>query len=111
LFASDDALLKLFYLTLANIVKKCSTPLRDWSAVMARFTIQFEEWMPTTSHPLRLHKIWDILHTRSTNPWRRLAYLRKVGNRQRQHQLRLEIRRNLRRLIPLRTLPVLFYLP
>jgi len=45
---SDDALLKLFYLALANIAKKWSMPLRDWKAELTRFTIQFEERMPTT---------------------------------------------------------------
>jgi putative transposase len=45
-FPSDDALLKLFYLALANIAKKWSMPLRDWKAALTRFTIQFEERMP-----------------------------------------------------------------
>jgi putative transposase len=47
-FPSDDALLKLFYLALANISKKWSMPLRDWKAALTRFTIQFEERMPQT---------------------------------------------------------------
>ena len=47
-FPSDDALLKLFYLALANIAKKWSMPLRDWKAALTRFTIQFEERMPKT---------------------------------------------------------------
>jgi transposase-like protein len=38
-FPSDDALLKLFYLALANIAKKWSMPLRDWKAALTRFTI------------------------------------------------------------------------
>jgi putative transposase len=45
-FPSDDALLKLFYLALANRAKKWSMPLRDWKAALTRFTIQFEERMP-----------------------------------------------------------------
>ena len=45
-FPSDDALLKLFYLALANISKKWTMPLRDWKAALTRFTIQFEERMP-----------------------------------------------------------------
>ena len=45
-FPSDDALLKLFYLV-ANISKKWTMPLRDWKAALIRFTIQFEERMPT----------------------------------------------------------------
>ncbi len=44
-FPSDDALLKLFYLALANIAKKWTMPLRDWKAALTRFTIQFEERM------------------------------------------------------------------
>ena len=47
-FPSDDALLKLFYLALANIAKKWTMPLRDWKAALTRFTIQFEERMPRT---------------------------------------------------------------
>ena len=46
-FPSDDALVKLFYLALANISKKWTMPLRDWKAALTRFTIQFEERMPT----------------------------------------------------------------
>ena len=45
-FPSDDALLKLFYLALANISKKWTMPLRDWKSALTRFTIQFEERMP-----------------------------------------------------------------
>lgn len=45
-FPSDDALVKLFYLALANISKKWTMPLRDWKAALTRFTIQFEERMP-----------------------------------------------------------------
>ena len=48
LFPSDDALLKLFCLALANIAKKWTMPLRDWKATLTRFTIQFEERMITT---------------------------------------------------------------
>jgi len=46
-FPSDDALLKLFYLALINISQKWTMPLRDWKAALNRFTIQFEERMPT----------------------------------------------------------------
>ena len=45
-FPSDDALLKLFFLALANISKKWTIPLRDWRAALTRFTIQLEERMP-----------------------------------------------------------------
>ena len=47
-FPSDDALLKLFYLALANISKTWEMPLIDWKAALIRFTIQFEERMPKT---------------------------------------------------------------
>lgn len=46
-FPSDDALLKLFYLALMNISQKWTMPLRDWKAALNRFTIQFEERMPS----------------------------------------------------------------
>jgi len=46
-FPSDDALLKLFYLALINISQKWTMPLRDWKAALNRFTIQFEERMPS----------------------------------------------------------------
>ena len=46
-FPSDDALLKLFYLALHNISKKWTMPIRDWKAALIRFTIEFEERMPT----------------------------------------------------------------
>ena len=44
----SDALLKLFYLALANIAKKWTMPLGDWKAALTRLTIQFEERMPNT---------------------------------------------------------------
>jgi len=46
-FPSDDALLKLFYLALINISQKWTMPLRDWKAALNRFTIQFEDRMPS----------------------------------------------------------------
>lgn len=45
-FPSNDALLKLLYLTQANISKKWTIPLRDWKAALLRYTIQFEVRMP-----------------------------------------------------------------
>lgn len=45
-FPSDEALLKLFYLALRNISKKWMMPIRDWTATLNRFTIQFEERLP-----------------------------------------------------------------
>jgi len=45
-FPSDEAVLKLFYLALANISKKWSMPLQNWKAALNRFTILFEDRMP-----------------------------------------------------------------
>jgi putative transposase len=44
-FPNDEALLKLFYLTLNNISRKWTMPIRDWKAALNRFTIQFEDRM------------------------------------------------------------------
>ena len=44
--ASDDALLKLFYLALQNISQKWTMPIRDWKAALNRFIIQFDDRMP-----------------------------------------------------------------
>ena len=46
-FPSDEALLKLFYLALMNISQKWTMPLQNWKAALNRFTIMFEERMPT----------------------------------------------------------------
>lgn len=46
-FPSDEALLKLFYLALNNIARKWTMPVQNWKPVLNRFTIQFEERMPT----------------------------------------------------------------
>ena len=45
-FPNDEAMLKLLYLALNNIVKKWTLPIRDWKAAMNRFTILFEDRMP-----------------------------------------------------------------
>lgn len=45
-FPSDEALTKLFYLALRNISQKWTMPIRDWKAVLTRFTFQFEERIP-----------------------------------------------------------------
>jgi putative transposase len=45
-FPNDEAVLKLFYLALANISKKWSMPLQNWKAALNRFTILFEDRMP-----------------------------------------------------------------
>jgi len=46
-FPSDEALSKLFYLALMNISKKWTMPLHDWKAALNRFSIQFDERMPS----------------------------------------------------------------
>lgn len=46
-FPNDEALSKLFYLALMNISKKWTMPLHDWKAALNRFSIQFEERMPS----------------------------------------------------------------
>ena len=46
-FPNDEAMLKLLYLALRNIAKKWTLPIRDWKAAMNRFTILFEDRMPT----------------------------------------------------------------
>ena len=45
-FASDDALLKLFYLALNKICNKWTIPIRDWMAALTRFTNRFENRLP-----------------------------------------------------------------
>ena len=60
-FSSDDALLELFYVALANTAKKWTMPLRDWKTALTRFTIQLEERPVKTLR--RLHKIQDTLET------------------------------------------------
>jgi putative transposase len=42
-FPNDDSLIKLFYLALKNISKKWTMPIRNWTAAMNRFAIEFEE--------------------------------------------------------------------
>jgi putative transposase len=46
-FPNDEALSKLFYLALMNISKKWTMPLHDWKAALNRFSIQFDDRMPS----------------------------------------------------------------
>ena len=46
-FPSDEALLKLCCLALRNISKKWRMPIRDWKTALNRFTILFEERLPS----------------------------------------------------------------
>ncbi len=43
---TDDAVFKVFYLSLNNISQKWTMPIRDWKAALNRYSIQFEERMP-----------------------------------------------------------------
>jgi hypothetical protein len=65
-FPSDDALVKLFFLSLAYISKKWTMPLRHWKVALTPFTIQFEERIPENQCSPRLHKIRDTLWQRVT---------------------------------------------
>ena len=40
-FVSDDALMKLFYLTTMQIVDKWTTPLRDWGMILDNLMVCF----------------------------------------------------------------------
>jgi putative transposase len=46
-FLSDDALLKLFYRALINISQKWIMPLGDGKAALNRFTLPFDDRMPS----------------------------------------------------------------
>ena len=45
-FPNDDAMLKLLYLALNNIVKKWTRPIQNWKAAMGRFAIMFADRLP-----------------------------------------------------------------
>lgn len=44
--ASDELLLQLLYLTLSQITKRWSMPVRDWKTVLNRFSVRFAGRMP-----------------------------------------------------------------
>jgi putative transposase len=46
-FPNDDAVFKLFYLALKNMSQNWAMPIANWKAALTRFTILFEERMPT----------------------------------------------------------------
>ena len=46
-FPTDEAASKLLYLALNNISRKWTMPIHDWKAALNRFTIQFEDRMPS----------------------------------------------------------------
>ncbi len=43
IFPTDDAIRKVIYLSLKEISKKWTMPVRDWGLAYAQFTIYFEE--------------------------------------------------------------------
>lgn len=45
-FPDDESVLKLLYLTLRNIAKKWTMPIRDWKAALNRFAIEFPDRFP-----------------------------------------------------------------
>jgi putative transposase len=45
-FPTDDAIIKLLYLSLTNASKKWTMPLRDWGAALNQFAIYFGERVP-----------------------------------------------------------------
>jgi putative transposase len=46
LFPTEDALFRLFYLSLKNISKKWTMPVQNWASALNRFTIEFADRMP-----------------------------------------------------------------
>ena len=46
LFPTTDSLYKLFYLAIRNISKKWTKPVRNWTAALNRFTIEFGDRIP-----------------------------------------------------------------
>jgi putative transposase len=45
-FPNEASILKIFYLTLANISKKWTMPIRIWKAALSQFAIRFEDRFP-----------------------------------------------------------------
>jgi putative transposase len=45
-FPNDEAALKLLYLSLKNIIKKWTMPIRNWGKALNQFAIMFDERMP-----------------------------------------------------------------
>ena len=45
-FPTDDAIIKLLYLSLTNASKKWTMPLRDWGAALNQFAIYFGDRVP-----------------------------------------------------------------
>ena len=45
-FPNDEAALKLLYLSLKNIMKKWTMPVRNWGIALNQFPILYEDRMP-----------------------------------------------------------------
>jgi putative transposase len=45
-FPTDDAIFKLLYLSLRNITKRWTMPIRNWKAALSQFAIIFEGRVP-----------------------------------------------------------------
>ena len=45
-FPSDESAFKQLYLSLQQIMKKWTMPVRNWSEAMNRFNIEFSDRMP-----------------------------------------------------------------
>ena len=46
IFPTDDAVIKVVFLAIANIAKKWTMPLKDWRPALNRFAIEFEGRVP-----------------------------------------------------------------
>ena len=45
-FPTDEAALKLLYLSLKNIMKKWTMPVRDWATALNQFAVLYEDRLP-----------------------------------------------------------------
>ena len=45
-FPNDEAATKLMFLSLQNIAKKWTKPVKDWKAALNQFAIMFEDRVP-----------------------------------------------------------------
>jgi putative transposase len=45
-FPNDESIIKLMYLTMQNIAKQWTLPLRDWGSVINQLSIKFEGRVP-----------------------------------------------------------------
>ena len=45
-FPTDEAAIKLLYLSLKNIMKKWTMPVRDWATALNQFAVLYEDRLP-----------------------------------------------------------------